>query len=622
MRANDWEMEYEEAPERKRGTRGCGCIVGVFIFVLLLVGGYFGVRYYIKYKPSTERAVHSDVYKASGTNVAILYNNSLQKEWAMYQDGAVYLSRTWVMEYLNERFYYDESTDQILYALADRLDVITSDDTASDGAKSYFTTSSDIYLHEELVRKYTDIRTEVFTDGDVRRIYIDDVWGVVGSIATIKSKKQVDIRVSSSIKSAILTTLEPSTTVYILDSYNVTSKNADDNYMANASTPYIYAVDIDTQQKETIAESKLPEGWLQVRTTDGHVGYVQEKYTEYVREAEYVSEFVEPAFTWNSLGQKVVLAWHQVTTQNANSTLESMLSGTSAINVISPTWYSLTDEYGAFTSLVSDTYVQKAHEMGLSVWALVDNFNIATTADEDDAFDRLLETYSSRTTLIDSLVADVLAHDIDGINIDFELVQTKNSEHYIQFLRELSIKCREYGIILSVDNPNCMDFNLYYNRGEQGVYCDYVINMGYDEHTKGDPKGMGSTASLPFVQEGIDRSLAEGVPAEKLINALPFYTRIWIEKDGEMSVSALGMIESKQWADTNGVVFVWDEELGQNVGAVARDDGSNGYVWLEDIESIQKKMDYMLQKNVGGVAGWKLGLEDIDVWEVIGKINE
>ena len=65
----------------------------------------------------------------------------------------------------------------------------------------------------------------------------------------------------------------------------------------------------------------------------------------------------------------------------------------------------------------------------------------------------------------------------------------------------------------------------HYHRKEQGKIVDYVIIMGYDEHYAGSSES-GSVASLGWVEEGIVNTL-KSVPAEKVINAMPFYTRIW-----------------------------------------------------------------------------------------------
>ncbi|MDE6320318.1 MAG: chitinase, partial [Lachnospiraceae bacterium] len=190
------------------------------------------------------------------------------------------------------------------------------------------------------------------------------------------------------------------------------------------------------------------------------------------------------------------------------------------LNVISPTWFTLTGNEGEFSSFAAASYVQRAHEMGLEVWGLVGNVESVDV----DMYE-LLSRSSSRWKLITNLVAAAQEYDLDGINIDFENLSLDAGEPFIQFIRELSIPCRKYGIVLSVDNYVPMNHTDHYDRAEQGVVADYVIIMGYDEHYNGS-KEAGSVASINFVENGIKNTVAD-VPAKKVINALPFYTRLW-----------------------------------------------------------------------------------------------
>ena len=78
---------------------------------------------------------------------------------------------------------------------------------------------------------------------------------------------------------------------------------------------------------------------------------------------------------------------------------------------------------------------------------------------------------------------------------------------------------------------------------EQGIVADYVIMMGYDEHFAGGEPG--SVSSISYVKNGISGML-EDVPKEKLINAVPFYTRLWTEAgDGSITSKAMGIADAK-----------------------------------------------------------------------------
>ncbi len=91
---------------------------------------------------------------------------------------------------------------------------------------------------------------------------------------------------------------------------------------------------------------------------------------------------------------------------------------------------------------------------------------------------------------------------LDGINLDFESITEEQAPHYIQFVRELSIACRNQGIVFSIDDP-VPTYSKHYDRTEQGIVADYVIIMGYDEHYAGSTDA-GSVSSLGFVKAGIE----------------------------------------------------------------------------------------------------------------------
>ena len=324
-------------------------------------------------------------------------------------------------------------------------------------------------------------------------------------------------------------------------------------------------------------------------------------------EAERVSNFIKPDYTSISMDEKVVLGWHQVTTSAANSGMDKVVANTSGLNVISPTWFKLSDNKGNYTSIASKDYVDAAHKKGLKVWPLIDNFSteISTL--------KILSSSENRKNLIANLMSDVEKYDFDGINIDFESLTQDNAPHFIQFMRELSVSCRNSGVVLSVDVPIPASYNMYYERDELAEVVDYVINMGYDEHYSGSDEG--SSASINFVKNSITDSLVE-VPKEKLINAVPVYTRVWTKENSKVSSSALGMSAAANWVKENNIELTWDDEVGQYTGQTTIG-SARKYIWLEDERSIKLKMVAIKEEDLAGVAVWKLGLEPKEIWNVI-----
>ncbi len=531
--------------------------------------GYLGYRAVQKYWPTKEPADLEAYYKVSGQETAVFLNNELQEETALFQNNQVYLPVTWINALINERFYWDENEQLLVYALPDSI-VYADAETKSSGGTPYLqVVGQEAYLSADLVASYTDIRVASYTGDAVKRIFIDTTWDAE---EWNDLKRGGAIRERGGVKSPVVVQEEKGAAVLVLEEM---------------------------------------DRWCRVRTEDGHIGYVEKHRLGEGDTITYVSTFEEPVYENISMDEKVCLAWHQVTSAAANGSIEAYLENTKGINVISPTWFSLTDNEGNFTSLADASYVEYLHERGIQVWALLDNFS------GDVQSEILLSRTSVRRKLIDGLMEEVQTYDLDGLNLDFEGLKESAGPHYIQFIRELSVACRQAGIVLSVDNYVPAAYNSFYNRKEQGIVADYVIVMGYDEHYAGGEPGP--VASYDYVKQGIENTL-ELVPREKVINAVPFYTRVWKESEEGRSSDALGIADAKDWAQRKNVELVWQDDLGLYYGEID-DEGVRKQVWMEEERSLGLKMELIREQDLAGVACWKLGFEPASVWDVV-KVNE
>ena len=351
------------------------------------------------------------------------------------------------------------------------------------------------------------------------------------------------------------------------------------------------------------------EEWSRVMTSEGYVGYA---------ENADLSETSQLAFTQNGpeyssliRDHKICLGWHQMSTASGNDTLAERISGAQGLNVISPTWFFVTDDKGNISSFASAAYVQQAHGAGLEVWGLIDNF---TNQIDDKAF---MSNTEARTNMITQLISAAKDCGMDGINLDFESIKEDEAIHYTQLVRELSIACRKNGLVFSVDDP-VPTFSSHYNRRAQGQVADYVIMMGYDEHFSGSDTA-GSNASLSFVETGIQDTLKE-VPANKLISAMPFYTRLWIEsyENGSLECQTLSMTDANAYAKDKQMEIYWDAASGQNVAELDTEENLQK-MWLEDEQSLTEKLKLIDTYQLAGGAFWKLGFEDKSVWSLIAQ---
>ena len=549
--------------------------LGIILLLVLAAAAVLGVWLARRYMPSHEAADVGELFPAEGNNVSIVWNEEVQEAEGIYEENQVYLPLQWVNDNLNERFYWDSGEQLLVYALPDQI-VYADADTMGEGGRLLRVEDDGVYLSAGLVAGYTDIRSVYFDNPAVhdggedqtaaRRIYIDSTWEEEQR-ATLRWNAAV--RQRGGVKSPVITETESGTGVEILEEM---------------------------------------ENWSYVRTDTGFMGYVHNWKLTDRETVTPESTFQAPVYESQSLGERVSLAWHQVTTQDANNNFDQMIAGVKGVNVVAPTWFSLTDNEGNFRSLASREYVEKAHARGMQVWALLDNFsdNVQTEV--------LLSSTSTRRKLIDGLIDEVLQYDIDGLNLDFESIKPEAGVHYIQFIRELSIDCRANGIILSVDNYVPSAYTEFYNRKEQGVVADYVIVMAYDEHYAGGE--MGTVSSISYVKNGLADTM-EMVPKEKVIGAVPFYTRIWTVKDGETTSRAVGMEAAQNWVEENQVELKWLDDVGQYYGELEGEDGSVQYIWMEDARSLGLKTEAVDGSGAAGIAFWKLGFEPDEIWDVV-----
>lgn len=564
------------------------------VLILVTAGGWAGVKLYERFSYSKERADLGEYFEqasqpeeAAGEQAQplaeneafLLLQNEVLKERARIQDGKCYLTLEQVHRLLNDRFYED-AEGLLLYSWPDDIMVTEIGSTVmtsgyyKDGVKEEdkgyvlsFYDADTLYVALDYVREYTGF-DYAWHQETPQRIQLVTEWQEQ-SLADVK--KNTSVRYQGGIKSPILT---------------------------------------DVSKGETLVVLETMENWSKVKTQTGIMGYVENKRLENLRSEAPIkqSDYLEPEYTSISREHQISLGWHQVTNRDANGTLESYAAKAGAMNVISPTWYSISDETGNVTNIASREYVEKAHAMGLEVWALVDDFK------EGLDLNALLSARTSRYTLIENLMEQAAIIGFDGINIDFENIDAATGQGFSQFLRELSIRCRQDGIVLSVDNYVPRDHSAHYNRREQGLVADYVIIMGYDEHWGGGGVA-GSVASIGFVEDGIQRTLQD-VPADKLINAVPFYTRIWITENGAVTSQAVGMDNADAFLAQRNAETVWDEETCQDY-AELEDGGIRYQVWLENERSLEVKLNVMKANNLAGVAAWKLGFERPGAWDVI-----
>ena len=536
-------------------------VIAVAVLVILVAILGIVTHVVMKYIPSSEKMDLNEYYgEMADGEIALVIGTEKLEERGLVDGDRVYLPLDVVNTYLNQRYYWDSANQQILYATPSEL---TSESASSEAGDKVWVKDDKVYLNLTYVQEYTDL--DAYITKDPYRIAIQYKFK---NVKTVTVKKNTSIRYRGGIKSAILTSVKKGTKLRLIEEM---------------------------------------ENWDQVATDDGYIGYIDKKKVGEAEKTKFERSFNREQYSYLTMDSKVNMVWHQVTSTDANAYFADATANMTGVNVISPTWFYLTDTSGNIASIASADYVSQAHEKGLQVWGLIDNFTQEVSTTET------LSSTAARQNIISQLIQAAQDVGMDGINVDFESLSEDVGTHFLEFLRELSIECHKNNLVLSVDNPVPEDFTSHYDRAEQGRVVDYVIIMGYDEHYVGSEAG--SVASLPWVEQGIQDTLDE-VPAERVINAIPFYTRLWKTTGGNVTSEAIGMDQAQQTIADNNVETYWDKTTSQNYGKYDIDN-STYQIWLEDAQSVAEKVKLVSKYDLAGVSAWKLGFENNGIWQVI-----
>jgi len=594
---NTMERRPPRRKSQSRRRRKRNLMIKVMLFILIVMAAIAGAFYWIRYSPSKEKADLKEYYGIEKEEqVAVTIDKEVVTPEGRIYDGVTYVQYELIRDYVNERFYWDPNENVLLYTLPEgtvSVDVGSKEYTLSkaDYSEEYVilkTEGRTAFIALDFVKKYTDIEYNVYKDPD--RIMIQTEWEDIDVAAV---KKDTQVRYRGGVKSPILS-------------------------------------EISKQDEVIIIERE--DNWKKVCTKDGFIGYVKNSAlkAEEKRTVQRDFDYSNQQFSSISKDYIINMAWHNVTNSTANNSVLQRIAETKGLTTIAPTWYHIANTSGELESISSSDYVNYAHQANIEVWATVRDFDGGISSYEE-SYEFLSKT-SQRERLINQLIADALQTGIDGINVDFEKISNECGEHYIQFIRELAVRCKQNGLILSVDNYVPKGYNTQYNRKEQGLVADYVVIMGYDEHYAGSLES-GSVSSYNFVKEGIEETLKE-VPAEKIISGIPFFTRLWEEtpkteeelaedvgteaEEYVMNVSsvALGMEAAKETVENNGADIQWDDDAKQDYATWTSGDVTYK-IWLENEKSLEPKLALMRENKLAGTAAWALGQETSNIWELI-----
>lgn len=558
----------------RKGIKGI-IIAAAAAGLVVIVAAMFVI---VRYTPTKEKMSGYKYFDIDmdTDKVLVMIDGESYPDTGINIDGRLYLPQEFIADNINVGFYYDKESDATLYSDTSYIYAFkkNQNDYSDDTGKTYtmdYSVIRDVdgecFIAWDYVAERTDCEYQYASEPDRLNVTLKR-----DAKQCVTAGKKAAVRYRGGIKSPVL------------------------EYVSKGDR-LEYVDDIDE--------------WIKVTTVSGYTGYVKKSEVsdtfEYVREQKAVEEH-----NFLLKNEKITLAWFQVSGTAGNSSIDNNISTISGVNVIAPTWYSVTDASGNMSSYASADFVSKMHQRGIDVWALVSDFD--TNVD----FAQLYSSKAARTNMVNKLVGEAKSYGFDGINLDYENIKSAYAKDYLQFVRELSVACERNGIVLSTDNYKPEAYNRCYNLKEQSRFVDYVIVMAYDEHYAGTDAG--SVASLPFVKEAVEDTV-QLVGKEHVIAGIPFYTRIWTTTDGNTTSRAVGMQAAIDQLNSDGQVALWNDDCGQYVASYTVG-SSTRQIWFEEEKSIEAKMQVIQQENTAGVACWKLGLEKSTVWSVISQYNK
>lgn len=531
----------------------------------------------VRYTPTKEKMSGYTYFDVNESDkVLVIVDGEEYKDTGIVIDGRYYLPQKFIEDNINVGFYYDKESAAVLYSDSEYIYTYRSGENSySDDTGKSFGTDYPVVV---------DYEGQCFVDWEYVAEHTDCEYGYGNEPA------RINIILESSEKQCV-----------------TAEKKAAVRYRGGIKSPVLEYV----KKGDRLEYEDDLDDWIKVTTATGYTGYVKKSEVSdtfaYTREEKNYE-----THNYNMMDEKITLAWFQVGGTAGNSSIDSSMASVTGVNVLVPTWYSITDSSGNMTCIASAELVNKMHKSGIQVWVLMDDFD--TNVD----FAALYSSKTARTRMIDTLISDAGRYGFDGINLDCENVKSTFAKDYLQFVRELSVACERNGLVLSTDNYKPEAYNTCYNLKEQSRFVDYVIVMAYDEHYAGSEAG--SVASLPFVKEALEDTV-KLVGQEHVIAGIPFYTRIWTTTSGETTSRAVGMQSAIDQLNSDGQTALWNEDCGQYVASYTVGN-STRQIWFEEEKSIEAKLQAIQEMNVAGVACWKLGLEKSSVWSVISRYNK
>lgn len=500
----------------------------------------------------------------------VVFGDNIDAEYKPFvEEDGIYIAVDTIQKLIDENIYYDKVATKIIVTTYDKVLKFKIDENKMSTNFEY----SDIKNEAKLLNNAPYIDINLLKDlYNINVEYNDDT-----STISIDRKETSDIEVKYN-------------NVKVYSDINTKSQVLETLNKGSKVTAY--------------TESLKHNRWYKIKTDSGVIGYISKNNID-IPNIENNNSNEESNESGSN--EKITMFWQYGSNLN---TLGNKIEG---VDVVSPTWYELKNSNGDINSEYSKSYYEKAKANGYEIWPIITNGIDSTNYSPEDT-SKMLNSEYSREKFIKNLVEILKEDKVEGINMDFESMKTEDKDLYTQLIREMAPILRKENIKLSVD----MYFVAYIDRKRVGQASDYVILMGYDQRGSWSSEA-GSIAEATWVEKNIESLLNDSkIPPEKIILGVPFYTRLWTEKVGteKPTTTVYTMKDCQEFINDNNLTPVWDQDAGQNYAEYSRGDYTYK-LWIEDKDSIKRRVETVNKYNLAGITGWRKGLETPDIWQVI-----
>lgn len=508
------------------------------------------------------------------TNLIINNKNvtSSLKQKVLIEDDIIYLSKQDISNFFDKYIYQDEKAEKIVTTYDKKIAEISFDENEIN------INGSDKQISAHAIEKDGQIYLPISEMTDVYNIEISDIKE--SNIVTMDSLEREQ-------KRAIINS----------------------NCAVKASSNFI-AKTVDRVKKgDAVIVVSSDKGYTKIRTANGKLGIIK---TNKIENEFLIRENMDEE---KQISGKVNLTWDYYSEYvNAPNREGTTIDG---INVVSPAFFYL-DTNGDLKENIGDSgkaYIKWAKNNGYKIWPMVSNGVAANKS--LNITSNIMNDYEKRKKLIESIVNKCVEYELDGINIDFENMKSEDKDMYSRFIIELEPRLKEIGMVLSVDvtAPDGGDtWSMCFDRHVIGNVADYTIFMAYDQNGSSSTK-PGTTAGYNWVKLNLVKFLqTEEINPNKLILAVPLYTRIWTtNSDGKVISNNSLSIKNTEAEIPDGITKQWNDELKQNY--VTFSSGNNTkQIWIEDIDSLKAKISLMKENNLAGIASWEANMAYDDIW--------